>query len=587
MLDLLLIMFERVGTIIAIAFILTRFAFFKNMIRHDKLDGQQEIKAILFFAMFGIAGTYLGFTLNTTTLEFNSAIQGVVQEEAIANSRVIGVVIAGLLGGYRVGLGAGLISGIHRMMLGGFTALACGISTIIAGFLSGYFYKRKKSISPTKAMIISGLAEAMQMGVILLVATPFEKSFAIVQVIGLPMILTNGFGAGIFMLIIQSVINTEKRTIASQAEKTLRIADQTITYLRQGLTAKSAQAVCTILYDELQASGVAMTNKTHILAHIGFTHGYDGEDVRIQTAATKEVLLSGQTINRIDENMNQDQTSNRLGGMIIAPLMEKDRTIGTLKVYYDKQKSNESIHIELIEGLSKLLSEQLEIGGAERTLQLAKEAEINALQAQINPHFLFNSINIIVSLIRTNPEEARTLLNELSIYIRKNVTGTSAHRITLKEELAHVQAYLAIIEARFIDRLHIHYELDFAVMTAMVPPFILQPLVENAIHHGFRDKDTDCELTISIVQKGAAIDIAIIDNGRGIDKERSETLLHKEVDSETGTGIGLYNVNRRLVMRFGEESKLRLESIIHERTKVHFTIPIEEDTNEDATSINR
>src|SRR5690625_2851391 len=154
MLDLLLVMFERVGTIIAVAFILTRFDFFKNMIRHDKLAGQQEIKAIVFFAMFGIAGTYLGFTLNTSTLQFNSAIQGVVQEEAIANSRVIGVVIAGLLGGYRVGLGAGLIARIHRMTLGGFTALSCGISTIIAGFLSGYFYIRKKRISAKKAMLI-------------------------------------------------------------------------------------------------------------------------------------------------------------------------------------------------------------------------------------------------------------------------------------------------------------------------------------------------------------------------------------------------------------------------------------------------
>lgn len=587
MLDLLLIMFERVGTIIAIAFILTRFAFFKNMIRYDKLDGKQEIKAILFFAMFGIAGTYLGFTLNTNALQFNSAIQGVVQEEAIANSRVIGVVIAGLLGGYRVGLGAGLIAGIHRMMLGGFTAFACGISTIIAGFLSGYFYKRKKSLSPKKAMIISGLAEAMQMGVILLVARPFETSFALVQVIGLPMILANGFGAGIFILIIQSVISAEKRTIASQAEKTLRIADQTISYLRQGLTTKSAKAVCTILYDELNATGVAMTNKTHILAHVGLTDGCEEKDVRIQTDATKEVLLSGKIINTMDKNTDHDEEYNAHGCMIIAPLMEKDQTIGTLKIYYDKQKTNESIHIELIQGLSKLLSEQLEIGEAERTLQLAKEAEINALQAQINPHFLFNSINIIVSLIRTNPEEARTLLNELSIYIRKNVTGTSAKRITLKEELAHVKAYLAIIEARFIDRLHVQYELDFATMTAMVPPFILQPLVENAVHHGFRDKDTDCELTISIVQKGSYINITVIDNGRGIDQKRIQTLLHKAVVSETGTGIGLYNVNRRLVMSFGEESKLHLESTINEGTKAYFTIPIEEDTNEVASSINR
>src|SRR5699024_12230714 len=108
-----------------------------------------------------------------------------------------------------------------------------------------------------------------------------------------------------------------------------------------------------------------------------------------------------------------------LGYMIIAPLLEKDQTIGTLKIYYDKLPTSEPINIELIKGLSKLLSEQLEIGEAERTLQLAKEAEINALQAQINPHFLFNSINIIVSLIRTNPEEARKLLNDLSFYIRK------------------------------------------------------------------------------------------------------------------------------------------------------------------------
>src|SRR5690625_1575236 len=154
MLDLLLVMFERVGTIIAVASILTRFDFFNNMIRHDKLAGQQEIKAIVFFAMFGIAGTYLGFTLNTSTLQFNSAIQGVVQEEAIANSRVIGVVIAGLFVGYRVGLGAGLIAGIHRMTLCAFTALSCGISTIIAGFLSGYFSKHKKGLSPVTAITI-------------------------------------------------------------------------------------------------------------------------------------------------------------------------------------------------------------------------------------------------------------------------------------------------------------------------------------------------------------------------------------------------------------------------------------------------
>src|SRR5690625_7427255 len=99
-------MLERVGIIIAVAFILTRFQFFKNMISHDKLDGKQELTAILFFGFFGIAVTYLGVALDVSTLQFNNIQMGLVYSEAIANSRVIVVVMAGLLCGKRVGGGA-------------------------------------------------------------------------------------------------------------------------------------------------------------------------------------------------------------------------------------------------------------------------------------------------------------------------------------------------------------------------------------------------------------------------------------------------------------------------------------------------
>src|SRR5690625_7987891 len=133
------------------------------MIYDDRLNKKQGITAIMFFGFFGIAGTYLGVALDVSNFQFNNVSIGLVESEAIANSRVIGIVVAGLLGGYRVGIGAGLIAGIHRMTLGGFTALSCGISTIIAGFLSGYFYKNKKGLSPVTAMMIGALAEAMQM----------------------------------------------------------------------------------------------------------------------------------------------------------------------------------------------------------------------------------------------------------------------------------------------------------------------------------------------------------------------------------------------------------------------------------------
>lgn len=576
MTDLLIIMFERVGTIIAVAFILTRFSFFKNMMRHDTLKGSQEIKAILFFAMFGIAGTYLGFTLNIETLQFNSALQGVVTEEAIANSRVIGVVIAGLLGGYRVGLSAGLIAGIHRMTLGGFTAISCGISTIIAGFLSSYFYKKNTTITPTKAFLIGGSAEMLQMGIILLISKPFDNALALVEVIGLPMILANGFGTAIFMLIIQSVVGEERRVIASEAEKTLRIADQTISHLRQGLTPSSAKAVCTILQNELHATAVAMTNKTHVLAHVGALAQTQVSSQHIQSEETKEVLDTGIICNRVDDHLYMEKSA------IIAPLFEQDRTIGTLKVYYNERKASESIHVKLIQGLSKLISEQLEIGEAERMFQIAKEAEVNALQAQVNPHFLFNSINIINSLIRTNPDEARRLLTDLSTYIRKNVTGITKQVISLREELAHVKAYVAIVEARFIDRLNVQYALDFSIMDTKVPPFTLQPLVENAITHGFQDKDRNCSLYISMQQKAGEMYVEVTDNGKGIEEHRQQTLLEHAVTSEVGAGIGLYNVNRRLIMLFGEEAKLNIQSTLGEGTSVSFKMDTKED--EDVSS---
>src|SRR5699024_11608996 len=125
MLDLLIIMLERVGIIIAVAFILTRFRFFKDLIAHDQLNGKQVISAILFFGFFGIIGTYLGVALNLSALGFGNVMSGLDNNEAIANRRVMGVVLGGLLGGYRIGIGAGLIIGVQRIRCVGLSFMKC------------------------------------------------------------------------------------------------------------------------------------------------------------------------------------------------------------------------------------------------------------------------------------------------------------------------------------------------------------------------------------------------------------------------------------------------------------------------------
>jgi two-component system, LytTR family, sensor histidine kinase LytS len=573
MFDLLLTMLERLGIIVSIAFVLTRFRFFRDMVYHDKLHKKQQITAILFFGAFGILGTYTGLTFSTETTQFDKGVLDMTNEEAIANSRVIGIVVAGLLGGYKVGVGAGLVAGIHRFTLGGFTAISCGIAAIVTGIIAGAFYRRKKRVTLPVGFVIGALTEAVQMLIILFMAKPFEQALDLVEVIGIPMIIANGIGSALFLLVIKNVIHEEEKSAAVQAQKTLRIVDKTLSFLRKGIHQKSAYAVCQILYKEIEPAAVSITNTTHILAHVGLAADHHQANMPLQTSITKKVIKDGKVVVADDKTIHCIQGNCPLGAAVIAPLKQRGDTIGTLKFYFKSERDITDVIIETISGLSILLSNQLEIAEADRAYQVAKETEIKALQAQISPHFLFNSLNIIVSLIRTEPSKARKLLVSLSHFLRQNLTGTTHDMITIEQEMKHVQAYLAIEEARFVDKLKVFYNIEENLLTEFIPPLTLQPIVENAIKHGIKDRDHDCTVKISILERDKQVLVKVEDNGKGIRPEHLEDLGKKKVDSEEGTGLGLFNVNRRLEMMFGVDSGLKFESAPIKGTEISFIIP--------------
>lgn len=577
MFELLLTMLERLGIIVTIAFILTRFQFFRDMIYGEKLKRNQQYTAILFFGFFGIIGTYSGLSLDTDTQSFNRWATELSSNEALANSRVIGVVLAGLLGGYKVGIGAGLIAGIHRFTLGGFTGIACGSATIISGILAGFFHWKNKHVKLSTAFFIGALAESIQMLIILFVARPFDKAITLVEIIGLPMIIANGLGSALFLLIIKNVMNEEEKAGASQAQLALRIADQTLAYLRKGLNTDSALAVCTILHNEIQTKAVALTNLTDILAHVGVGDDHHKPNSSIQTQITRDVIQNGKLIVANDETIHCRVSNCPLGAAVIAPLKQRGETIGTLKFYFSNDKEVTSLAIELISGLSALLSNQLEIAEADKAFQLAKEAEIKALQAQISPHFLFNSLNVIVSLIRIDPDKARRLLVSLSHFLRQNLTTTTVSMTTLEQELKHTKAYLAIEEARFVDKLKVFYEIDENALLERVPPLTLQPIVENAIKHGIKDRDHNCIIKVSIKKQQAITYVKVIDNGHGINEEKVRRIGKETIESESGSGLALYNVNRRLTMMFGSHSALSIKSVLGKGSTIGFAIPQAED----------
>lgn len=570
---LLITMVERLGILVMIAFILTRFRFFRDMNYQDKLNRKQQITAILFFGSFGIIGTYSGLTLSTDNLQFNPWTTGLNSDEAIANSRVIGVVLAGLLGGYRVGIGAGLIAGLHRFTLGGFTAIACGLAAIISGIIAGAFHKKNKHVKLKTAFFIGALSESIQMLIILLISRPFEKAMALVEIIGVPMILANGLGCTLFLLIIKNVLNEEEKAGALLAQKTLRIAEKTLAHLRNGLTFKTANEVCHILNKEMNTSAVAITNLTDILAHIGSGEDHHRAGIPIQTQITLDTIKKGEIIVANRQHIHCRIDGCPLDTVVIAPLKQRGVVIGTLKLYFRSQKEVNPVIIELITGISSLLSNQLEIAEVDNAYQLAREAEIKVLQAQISPHFLFNSLNTILSLIRIEPAKARKLLVYLSRFLRQNLAITTDHMTTLEQEMKHVRAYLAIEEARFINKLRVHYDVEEETLDQQIPPLTLQPIVENAIKHGMKNKERNFILTIDIQKQGEFVQVRIVDNGIGMSKERADQLSKTPIHSEIGNGLALYNVNRRLTMMFGEHAALQIKSEENEGTDIRFSVP--------------
>lgn len=574
MFGLLITMTERIGIIVTIAFIVTRLRFFRTMISQDKLAPVQQLQAILVFGVLGIVGTYTGITVNTESLEVNKWMMQVTGEEAIANSRVVGVVMAGLFGGYRIGLGAGLIAGLHRFTLGGFTSLACGLATILAGLLASLFHRKNERVSFSAALLMGALAESLQMLIILLLSRPFEQAMSLVGYIGVPMIVANGIGCALFLLIIRSVLNEEEKAAAEQAQTSLRIARRTLGYMRQGMNPQSAEAVCRILYEEVKASAIAITDDRIILAHIGTGDDHHAAGRALQTEVTRRVIEQGEQLIADRQHIQCQQPDCPLGAAIIGPLKQGGQTVGTLKFYFSNPRDITHVTTELMSGLTMLLSYQLEAAQLAETKELAREAEIKTLQAQIHPHFLFNTLNTILSLTRIDAEKARKLLRNLSDYIRQNLSAATVEKTTLQDELQHIRSYMSIEQTRFEDKLQVRYEVEDSALKALVPPLTLQPLVENCIRHGFRNKTDNCVIHILVQGTPASgVSVAIKDNGEGIASERLQHLGRQMLESSSGTGMAVYNVNRRLTLMYGPEASLNIKSDEAAGTEIKFRIP--------------
>lgn len=559
MLDLFIQLVYRVGFIIMIAFVFSKSSISKNIISDGNLTLNKKISLGIFFAILSIIGTYTGISF----------------EGAIVNTRVIGAAVGGLIGGPITGIIAGAIAGLHRYLIDidGFTAISCGISTtlegLLAGLLSASFYRAQDKV--TFAVALGIVAEVLQMVIILLIAKPFSDALHLVSIIALPMIFMNSVGIGIFINIIENIKKVSELEGAFRSYQTFLIADKTLGDLRSNLDYDSAQNIAETIFNATDFDAVSITNDEIILAHIGIGNDFYNVGQALDEGFV-ETFLNENTGIHINTNISFNNKDCPFEKSIIVPLLVSEEIIGTLKLFKGEKSATTQSDIELAKGLGNIFSTQLELSKLDYQKNLRIKAELHALQAQINPHFLFNAINTIVSLTRTNQEKARELLVYLSDYFRHNMNNEK-DLITLEKELNHVNAYYKIEKARFGDKLISNFSNNIEG-TIYVPPLIIQPIIENSIKHGILKKINGGAIDLSINSNNNEVFIEITDNGIGMTKEKLE-----EVNKFGSNTVGINNVQKRLKTIFHEKASITIESQLNQGTKVLINLPLVTDFN--------
>jgi two-component system LytT family sensor kinase len=203
--------------------------------------------------------------------------------------------------------------------------------------------------------------------------------------------------------------------------------------------------------------------------------------------------------------------------------------------------------------------------------QQVTEAELRALRAQVNPHFLFNSLNSIANLVVTNPEQAETMTLRLARVFRHVLANSARPLISLHEEMEFLETYLQIEEARFGSRLQVKIAVDPAVAMEQIPSLMLQPIVENALKHGLGPKPGPGHLWITAEADGNQVRLRVEDDGVG----PAIGVLKLNGSNGRSNGVGLENVAQRLNALYQDQGRMTIEVRQAGGTRVTILLPRE------------
>ncbi|MDY3813976.1 MAG: LytS/YhcK type 5TM receptor domain-containing protein [Candidatus Copromonas sp.] len=572
LLDVIYSICFNICLLVVLAFMMTKMDFVQRLLLNEEGGSEEgrgesvwqriweKVLLGVIFGVFCIISDYIGIQVTG----------------ALPNARVIGVLSAGFLGGPVSGFITTVIAAAHRYLIfpERISTVACVLSAIIHGLIGSFIGWKKKGnrqYSNTFLLGVTFISEMIHIVLILLLTRPFDAAVEIVKIVIVPMVIINSVGMVIFFNVFKSIFNTEDLKVASKVSQSMRIAERCTPYLGDVETdPKSAGKIIDIIMEEYHCQGAALIDDMKFLALSGAFAKIILTENNYPRLLSATKTYKTTRISRVPIPEDGFYPLYQQNVIISAPILLDEGKVLALVILVKKNAYSYRADIEFAIGLANHFAMQMKIAKMEKQKEELRKAELRTLQSQINPHFLFNSLNTISYFCREKPEKARELLLALSSYFR-NMLDDIDYMVTLDTELEHVKAYTMLEEARFEKRLSIEINADPEALKCCVPNLILQPIVENAVHHGAMQREKGVgKVIVNVKQEEKSTRIDVIDNGPGIDYRIIQSLYGGEKVEHTG--IGMMNVQQRLIAIYGNGHGLQIISS-EEGTDVRINIP--------------
>ncbi|MEO9120806.1 MAG: histidine kinase [Solirubrobacteraceae bacterium] len=343
----------------------------------------------------------------------------------------------------------------------------------------------------------------------------------------------------------------------------LHAATSTLPHLRRGLHSRSASDAVPHLRALTGAAAVALADTRTVLA----IDGEGREQVRPGDLLSRLLARTPDDRLHVVPRLISSDPACPLRSAVLAPLTVQGRRAGTLIAFYRSQGRPRSDVLRVVAEAASLVSAQVELSVVREQEERLAQAELRALRAQISPHFIYNALAAIAGEIHREPEDARERLIDFAEFTRYLFRDGRSY-VTLEEELAHVERYLRLEQARFPGSLDVTVDVPAETLSTVVPSLSVQPLVENAVRHGVECRAGSGRVTISARVRDGDVELRVSDDGSGIAADRVSEVL-----AGAGGGIGLSNVDARLRATFGERYGLRIESQLGCGTTVTMSVP--------------